>query len=72
MRFQFFTAASMKTTFFWDMIEAASTYETSVNFYQTSRRSIPEDNHLCAIRSKNSKSDEGEMWEAFRKNNKRF
>jgi hypothetical protein len=47
----------MKLTVFWDvalcslamialMMEAASTSETSVNFYQTTRRNIPEDNHL--------------------------
>jgi hypothetical protein len=28
------------------MVEAASTSETSVNFYQTTRRNNPEDNHL--------------------------
>jgi hypothetical protein len=28
------------------MMEAASTSETSVNFYQTARRNIPEDSHL--------------------------
>jgi hypothetical protein len=28
------------------MMEAADTSETSINFYQTTRRSIPEDNHL--------------------------
>jgi hypothetical protein len=28
------------------MMEAANTSETSVNFYQTTRRSIPEDSHL--------------------------
>jgi hypothetical protein len=28
------------------MMEAATTSETSVNFYQTTRRSIPEDSHL--------------------------
>jgi hypothetical protein len=28
------------------MMEAASTYETSVNFYQTTRRNIPEDGHF--------------------------
>jgi hypothetical protein len=38
-RFQVLTAASMK-------MEAASTSETSVNFYQTARRNIPEDSHL--------------------------
>jgi hypothetical protein len=30
------------------MMEAASTSETSVNFYQTTQRSIPEDSHLHA------------------------
>jgi hypothetical protein len=28
------------------MIEAGSTSETSVNFYKTARRNIPEDSHL--------------------------
>jgi hypothetical protein len=28
------------------MMEAASTSETSINFYQTTRRNIPEDSHL--------------------------
>jgi hypothetical protein len=28
------------------MTEAASVSETSVNFYQTTRRNIPEDSHL--------------------------
>jgi hypothetical protein len=28
------------------MMEAASTYETLVNFYQTTRRYNPEDSHL--------------------------
>jgi hypothetical protein len=28
------------------MMKAASTSETSVNFYQTARRNIPEDSHL--------------------------
>jgi hypothetical protein len=45
-----------KLSVFWDaapcslaialMMEAASTSETSVNFYQTSRCNIPEDSHL--------------------------
>jgi hypothetical protein len=30
------------------MIEAASTSETSVNFYQTTRRNNSEDSHLLA------------------------
>jgi hypothetical protein len=28
------------------MMEAESTSETSVNFYQTTRRNIPQDSHL--------------------------
>jgi hypothetical protein len=28
------------------MMEAASTYETSINFYQTTRRNIPQRRHL--------------------------
>jgi hypothetical protein len=28
------------------MMEAAGTSETSLNFYQTTRRNIPEDSHL--------------------------
>jgi hypothetical protein len=32
------------------MIEAASTSETSVNFYQATRRYNPEDSHLAAVR----------------------
>jgi hypothetical protein len=31
---------------------AASTSETSVNFYQTTRRNIPEDSHLQLIHRK--------------------
>jgi hypothetical protein len=52
--FQVLTAANMKITVFWDvapcslvetdrpMMEAVNTSETSVNFYETTRRSIPE------------------------------
>jgi hypothetical protein len=44
----------MKMAIFWGcllqgialMMEAASTTETSVNFYETTRRNIPEDSHL--------------------------
>jgi hypothetical protein len=36
----------MKLTDFALMMEAASTSETKVNFYQTARRNIPEDGHL--------------------------
>jgi hypothetical protein len=38
------------------MMEAASTSETSVNFYQTTRRNIPEDSHLHTHRRENIKS----------------
>jgi hypothetical protein len=38
------------------MMEAASTSETSVNFYETTRRNIPEDSHLHTRRRKNLKS----------------
>jgi hypothetical protein len=38
------------------MMEAASTSETSVNFYQTTRRYYPEDNHLHIRRRENLKS----------------
>jgi hypothetical protein len=36
-------------------IEAASSCETSVNFYQTTQRNIPEDNHLHTRRRKDLK-----------------
>jgi hypothetical protein len=48
--------ANMEMTVFWDvvpcsiaialMMEAASTSETSVNFYRTTRSNNPEDSHL--------------------------
>jgi hypothetical protein len=38
------------------MMEAINTSETSVNFYQTSRRNIPEDCHLHIRRRENLKS----------------
>jgi hypothetical protein len=31
------------------MMEALNTFETSVNFYLTTRRNIPEDSHLHGI-----------------------
>jgi hypothetical protein len=37
------------------MMEAASTSETSVNFYQTTRRNNPEDSHLHNFRRENLK-----------------
>jgi hypothetical protein len=38
------------------MMEAESTSETSVNFYQTTRHNIPKDDHLHIRRRKNPKS----------------
>jgi hypothetical protein len=38
------------------MMEAESTSETSVNFYQTTRRNNPEDSHLHNRRRENLKS----------------
>jgi hypothetical protein len=32
------------------MMDSASTSETSINFYPTTRRSIPEDSHLQLVR----------------------
>jgi hypothetical protein len=52
LRFQIFMAASVKITVFWNFatglkaltMEAVSTSETSLNFYQSTRRNDPEDN----------------------------
>jgi hypothetical protein len=38
------------------MIEAANTFETSVNLYQTTWRNNPEDSHLHTRRRENLKS----------------
>jgi hypothetical protein len=38
------------------VMKAASTYETSVNFYQITPRNNPEDNHLHTRRRENLKS----------------
>jgi hypothetical protein len=38
------------------MMEAASTSETSANFYQTARRYNPEDSHLYTLGRENLKS----------------
>jgi hypothetical protein len=38
------------------MMEAISTSETYVNFYQNTRRNIPEDSHLHTRRRENLKS----------------
>jgi hypothetical protein len=39
------------------MMEAASTSETSVNFYQTTRRNNPEDSHLHTRSRESMKSN---------------
>jgi hypothetical protein len=47
--FEVLTAVSSKMTVFWVialMMAAASTFETSVNFYQTTRLNNPEDREL--------------------------
>jgi hypothetical protein len=53
----------MKMAVFWVaamiialMMEAINTSETSVNFYQTTRRNNPEDSHLYTRRRENLKS----------------
>jgi hypothetical protein len=38
------------------MVEGASTFGTSANFYQTTRRNNPEDSHLHIRRRENLKS----------------
>jgi hypothetical protein len=38
------------------MMGAANTSETSINFYQTTRRNIPEDSHLHTCRREDLKS----------------
>jgi hypothetical protein len=41
------------------MVEAVSTFETSVNFYQTTRCNIPEDSYINIRRRENLKSHLG-------------
>jgi hypothetical protein len=61
------------------MMVAVSTSKTSVNFYQTTRRKIPEDSHLhtrillklqdlhcLALRSLNTGMHEDHMWHAVK------
>jgi hypothetical protein len=43
------------------MIEAASTSKTSVNFYQTTWRNIPEDSHLHTHCCENLKSHQDNL-----------
>jgi hypothetical protein len=44
------------------IMEAASTSETSVNFYQTTRRNNPEDSQLRTRRRENLKSHNQETY----------
>jgi hypothetical protein len=59
VRFEVFTAANMKMAVFWVvetcslMLETASTSETSVSFYQTTRRNNPGDSHFHTRRREN-------------------
>jgi hypothetical protein len=43
-------------------MEAASTFEMSVNFYQTTRPNNPEDSHLHTRRRENLKSNIKLLW----------
>jgi hypothetical protein len=59
MILEFLTAVKMSILVFLAialMMEAASTSETWVNFYQTTRRNNPEDSHLHTRRRENLKS----------------
>jgi hypothetical protein len=47
------------------MMEAASTPEMSVSFYETTRLNIPEDSHLHTLSRENQKSQIGELRETF-------
>jgi hypothetical protein len=54
LRFHIPKAASMKMAVFWVvaialMMKVGRASETSVNFYQTTRRNNPEDSHLLAF-----------------------
>jgi hypothetical protein len=50
------------------MVEAASTSETSVNFYQTTRRNNTEDSQLHTRRRENLKSYQVSLvWERYLK-----
>jgi hypothetical protein len=51
LRFLVLTASSMKMTVFWEAVYGPDdrdkrTYETTVNFYQTSECNIPNNSHL--------------------------
>jgi hypothetical protein len=61
VRCEVLTAVSMNMAVFWVVgivltMQAASTSETSVNFYQSTRRSSPQDSHLHTCRRENLQS----------------
>jgi hypothetical protein len=58
MTFQVLTAANMKMAVFWAiaLTESTSISETSVNFYQTTRRNNPEDRNFHNRRREKLKS----------------
>jgi hypothetical protein len=56
LKLRFFLQREHHYLFIALMMEAASTSETLVNFYQATRRNIPEDSHLHTCRRENLKS----------------
>jgi hypothetical protein len=46
------------------MMKGARTSETSANFYQTTRRNIPEDSHLLTGKSSRNASPVSHVWVA--------
>jgi hypothetical protein len=54
---------------FTDVLETASSSETSVNFYQITRRNIPEDSHLHPRCRENLKSQQHMNWANNNNNN---
>jgi hypothetical protein len=59
--------SKLKMTVFWDvapMMKAVSTSEMSVNFYWTTRRSIPEDSHLYTRRIGQISQQRSVLWKS--------
>jgi hypothetical protein len=54
-----FTSSIIRAMMIALMMEAASASETSVNFYQTTRRNIPEGSHVHTRDRENLKSHTG-------------
>jgi hypothetical protein len=57
----FWVAAPCSLVLAASIIRAANTSETSVNYYQTTRRKNPQDNHLLSRRRENLKSQQGKQ-----------